>query len=71
MKIKFTLDRFEGDGAVLIDEQGKTTIWPKNKLPANPRDGSVLVFDIMEEKEQEKKDKQSAKDLLNEIINEP
>lgn len=69
MLIKLTLDRFEGDKAVLIAADGENIIWPKHKLPANLRDGSALSFDIAEEKEREQKNKQTAKDILNEIIN--
>ena len=71
MIIKLTLDRFEADQAVLVDSDGRTIIWPKNKLPGNLHDGSVLHFDIAEEKERELKDKQTAKDIINEIINHP
>lgn len=71
MRLKFTLDRFEGDTAVLIDEKGQSLVWPKNKLPQDLHDGSVLVFNILTDKDQEKKDKQTAKDLLNEIISQP
>ena len=71
MITKFTLDRFESDKAVLISNDGESIIWPKNKLPGNLHDGSVLSFDIMEEKEREQKDKQTAKDIINEIINQP
>lgn len=71
MTIKLTLDRFEGDKAVLITDDGQAIIWPKNKLPGNLRDGSALSFDVMETKEREQKDKQTAKDILNEIINQP
>lgn len=69
MIIKFTIDRFENNQAVLIDEQGKTVVWPKNKLPDNLREGSALNFEIMEAKGLEEKNKQTAKDILNEIIN--
>jgi len=69
MLIKFTIDRFEGDKAVLIDSNGQTTIWPKNKLPAGVHEGSGLNFDIAEKTEREKRDKQTAKDIINEIIN--
>jgi hypothetical protein len=71
MQIKLTLDRFEGNKAVLITANGQQIIWPKDQLPAGLPDGSILIFALFKEKEREKKDKQTAKDILNEIINQP
>ncbi len=68
MLIKFTVDRFEKDRAVLVASDGTTIIWPKNKLPNNIHEGSALSFDITETAEREKLDKQTAKDIINEII---
>ena len=71
MQIKLTLDRFEADKAVLIDGQGQSIIWPKDKLPDNLHEGSALNFDIATDQEREQRDKQTAKDIINEIINQP
>ena len=68
MLIKLTIDRIESDKAVLITDSGQTIVWPKDKLPENLHEGSALIFDTQEEKAREKKDKQTAKDILNEII---
>ncbi|MFH1583248.1 MAG: DUF3006 domain-containing protein [Candidatus Falkowbacteria bacterium] len=68
MLIKLTVDRLEEDKAVLAADDGTTIIWPKNKLPADVHEGSALSFDIQEAAEQEKRDKQTAKDIINEII---
>lgn len=69
MIIRLTIDRFESDQAVLIAADGANIIWPKNKLPAGAHEGMSLNFDIMEDAEREKKDRQTAKDIINEIIN--
>lgn len=68
MLIKLTVDRFEEDKVVLAADGGIIIIWPKNKLPADIHEGSTLSFDIREEAEREKRDKQTAKDIINEII---
>ncbi|MFH1255077.1 MAG: DUF3006 domain-containing protein [bacterium] len=68
MVVKLTIDRFEGDKAVLIESGGLAVVWPKNKLPQNAREGSCLNFEISEEAEYEKRQKQTAKDIINEII---
>lgn len=69
MLIKFTIDRFEQDKAVLVESNGFSVVWPKNKLPENAREGSLLSFEIIENAELEKRNRQTAKDILNEIIN--
>ncbi|MFA5359608.1 MAG: DUF3006 domain-containing protein [Patescibacteria group bacterium] len=68
MIIKLTVDRFEGDKAVLITSDGSKIVWPKNKLSADVHEGATLSFDIVEAAEREKRDKQTAKDIINEII---
>jgi hypothetical protein len=68
MLIKLTVDRFEEDKAVLAADDGTMIIWPKNKLLADVHEGSVLSFDIRENAEREKIDKQTAKDIINEIV---
>jgi hypothetical protein len=68
MIIKLTVDRFEEDKAVLITSDGSKIVWPKNKLPVNIHEGATLSFDIIEAAEREKRDKQTAKDIINEII---
>ena len=68
MLIKLTIDRFEEDKAVLVADDGTTIIWPKNKLPDDIHEGSALSLDITETAEREKLNKQTAKDIINEII---
>ena len=71
MIIKLTVDRFEEDKAVLISDDGTSIVWPKNKLPSDIHEGSALSLDIEESSEREKRDKQTAKDIINEIIKSP
>ncbi|MBI2459246.1 MAG: DUF3006 domain-containing protein [Parcubacteria group bacterium] len=66
--IELTVDRFEEDKAILVANDGAAISWPKNKLPAEIHEGSALSFDIAEAAEREKRDRQTAKDLINEII---
>lgn len=69
MDIKFIIDRFEGDKAVLKSEDGMVVAWPKNKLPDGAREGSVLFFSIQNKEGAEKENKNLAKKILNEILN--
>ncbi|MDD4900645.1 MAG: DUF3006 domain-containing protein [Patescibacteria group bacterium] len=71
MIIRLTIDRFEGGQTVLVASDGQMIVWPKNQLPPNSREGSALNFEILEEREREIKDKQTAKEILNEIIGQP
>lgn len=66
-ELKITIDRFEGDLAVFKVGSQEVT-WPKSELPEKTHEGSVLVFSIMTDEEAERKQNQTAKDLLNELL---
>lgn len=68
MNINLTIDRFELDKAVLKTEDGQSIIWPKNNLPENAREGTVLNFNILTDLETEKDKRKLAKEILNEIL---
>ncbi len=69
MNIQITIDRFEGDKAVLQTEDGQSIVWPKDKLPDGAREGMALNFNILSDAETEKDKKKLAKEILNEILN--
>lgn len=69
MIIQLTLDRFEQDKAVLKAADSTTIIWPKDKLPADSREGQILNFSIDENPAAGQNQKKLAKDILNEILN--
>lgn len=66
MKMRLTIDRIEGEKAVLKDDDGATIIWPTEKLPEESTEGSVLTFLITKG---DSKNNELAKDIINEIIN--
>jgi hypothetical protein len=66
---KVTIDRFEGDKAVLKTEDNQTIVWPKNKLPQDVKESSVLNIVLSLDSHVEDTDKKLAKDILNEILN--
>lgn len=66
---EFTLDRLEGDQAVLIGEDKAELILPKKMLPENVKEGSVLSISISTDELETKKREKTAKELLNEILN--
>lgn len=69
MIIKATLDRFEGDKAVLITESGDSIIWPKKSMPPETKEGEGLIIAITGDIQKDKDSQKLAKDILNEIIN--
>lgn len=69
MRIKITIDRFEDKMAVLKIDNGDTAVWPASRLPQEAKEGSILFFDIKNEKELEQQEKGIAKKILNEILN--
>jgi len=69
MLTKVTIDRFEGDKAILKTKENQSIIWPKDKLPKNAKESSVLRITISSDLDLESTDKELAKDILNEILN--
>ena len=68
MIFKLTIDRFEGERAILNSDDGDTVIWPKTKLPAEAKEGSVVEFRIKDDKLAEAEKREMAKKILNEIL---
>ena len=68
MKLEFTIDRFEGEKAILKNEDNETIVWPKNKLPKDVKEGSILAFMIADKAEDKNNKEDLAKDILNEIL---
>ncbi len=68
MDITVTIDRFEGDKAVLITNDKQAINWPKDKLPQTAKEGTVLEINIIDSKDKTNNNKQLAKDILNEIL---
>lgn len=68
MDIETTIDRFEGEKAIIKTKDNESIIWPKNKLPTEAKEGSVIVINIQNAQEKESDKKQLAKDILNEIL---
>ena len=54
---RFTIDRFEGQWAVLETPNGKTINYPRNLLPKGAKEGDVfnLNIDISKEATEERK----------------
>ena len=69
MEYSLTIDRIENEKAILKTENGETIIWPKDKLPAEVKEGAILTFTVFGDKEKEMGKKQQAKDILNELLN--
>jgi len=69
METIFTIDRFEGEQAVLITEDGKhSLVFPRRLLPESAGEGAVLNFDIKTLGQAEEEKRKKAKDILNEIL---
>jgi hypothetical protein len=67
MKINLTIDRFEGETAILKSEDGRIISWPRIKLPEEFKEGQALVFTINTDSEKIGTS-ENAKDILNEIL---
>lgn len=69
MKYSLTLDRFEGDQAVLKTDDGQTIFWPVKLLPENTKEGAILFFAVNSSPEIEAGKRDLAKQMLNELLN--
>lgn len=69
MQLSLTIDQFNQNQVILKTEDNEIIIWPRHKLPENIREGSVLIFFIIESQNLEQEKQQRAKDILNEILN--
>lgn len=68
MILKLKVDRFENGSVVLKTQAAKTIVWPKENLPDNIQEGSVLRVAIALDSKSEGADKELARDILNEIL---
>ncbi|MFA5927097.1 MAG: DUF3006 domain-containing protein [Patescibacteria group bacterium] len=66
-KVELTLDRFEGDRAILIVEESEFIV-PKQYLPRNIKEGGVVCLSMAAIEVERKRREKAAKDLLNEIL---
>jgi hypothetical protein len=67
-KTTFTLDRFEEEKAVLLDEKNQEIVLQKNMLPKGIKDGAVLVITIATDGAETSQREKKAKEILNEIM---
>ena len=66
---ELSLDRIEGDMAVLLNENDEELVLNKKMLPKEAHEGDVVVLTISTLEAETKRREQKAKDLLNEILN--
>ena len=63
-----TIDRFEGDKAVIKTDDGQEIIWPIDKLPDGANEGQIVKLFVGASKNEEKKREKIAKTILNNIL---
>lgn len=68
-QIIVTLDRFEGDFAVLRHKNHEI-LWPVEDIPSDSVEGSIITLTAMNEKQAQKSRTEMAKTILNDILNE-
>ncbi len=67
-EFEFSLDRFEGDKAVLMDENDEELILPKKLLPKEIVEGKIVILTIYDNEVKQLEKEKQAKDILNEIL---
>ncbi|MEK7447628.1 MAG: DUF3006 domain-containing protein [Patescibacteria group bacterium] len=68
-KTKATLDRFEGDFAVVLVGSQSLNI-PKKMMPESVREGDVVYITITNDKTETESQEELARSLLNEVLKE-
>jgi len=67
--MKFFIDRFEGDYAVLIDEKTDSFEFPKKYLPPDAGEGKYIDVDIRTDEEYTDKQKDEIHNLKQKLLN--
>jgi hypothetical protein len=68
-RIKLELDRIEDGKSVLFTDDGDEIVLPNKILPKEIVEGDYLVLTVATDEAEKSKKEQSAKDILNEIMN--
>ena len=68
MFVSATIDRFEGEKAVLVTDDGDQIIWPQSKLPAHAQAGNVVSLVLVDEQIKDPDNEKLARNILNEIL---
>jgi len=68
-KTKGTIDRFEGDFAVVSVDSESLDI-PKAMLPESAREGDIVYITITKDGEETKSQEELARNILNEVLKE-
>ena len=63
-----TVDRVEGNKAVLKLDDGQSLDWPIDRLPADAGEGSRVKLVILSNKGEQEEREEMAKAVLNEIL---
>lgn len=66
--LEATMDRWEGDFAVLRTADGQELIWPGDRLPAEVVEGDVVHLVLLADQEATDERRDLAKNILNEIF---
>jgi len=66
-ELKTTIDRFEGEYAVLM-HHGEQILWPKDKLPEHTKEGDILVLVAKRDVDARKDREALAKTVINELL---
>lgn len=65
---KATVDRLEGDFAILSLDDGQKIRLSKEELPLGIKEGSVVWLSVFEDQEATTRQRELAKEILNEIL---
>ncbi len=68
-KTKGTIDRFEGDFAVILLDSAAVNI-PRSILPEDAKEGEIIYISITDNQEEAENQQALARNILNEVLKE-
>ncbi len=63
-----TVDRLEGEWAVLVFDDGQSLRWPKKNLPADMKEGERVGLYLLRRAGEDEEREQLAKAVLNQLL---
>lgn len=67
-KLKLTIDRFEEDRAVLLADDGRFAVWPREWLPEGASEGQAIFLEPRLDPEEEAARRKLAQSMLKELL---
>lgn len=66
--LRGTVDRYEGDYAIIVLDEGGEVLWPKARLAEGARPGAIVVLAMAADRRETARREQEVRHLLRDIF---